>query len=243
MNGQSIKQQLLSVSLSSRGAKVQFAIGIALVLVIPFLALCYLYFFADSLPATRMIGLVVLLMVLACLGCVILAKYPRTIIRMRNHLYRIATGEVPDVVKLLEEETDIAAIEQSFNMILTQMKERVATIERQREELITAEQERVMTESLCTACHHLGQPATALTCCLDMLKRQPLSSRAREYVDLCVLEVDRIVHGEHGERLVACILRTGADREDGGLARAVVFGIHLQHQFAQAAFHLRHLNR
>jgi signal transduction histidine kinase len=183
---------LVTVSLSSRGAGIHYAIGIALVLVIPSLLLCYVYFFADDLPVSRMVALIALLLTLAGLGCMILAKYPRTIIRLRRHLYDLAAGEVPDAVRLLEQEPDIAAIEKSFNLIVSQMKERVATITRQREELLKAERERVMAESLCTACHHLGQPATTLSCCLALLQREELSDQGREHLDLCVAETDRI---------------------------------------------------
>lgn len=51
-------------------------------------------------------------------------------------------------------------------------KERMRrVIDAQRNELIEAERQRVMIESLGAACHHLGQPATVIHAYLEILKR------------------------------------------------------------------------
>ena len=56
------------------------------------------------------------------------------------------------------------------------------TLERQRAELLDAERQKAMIQSLGAACHHLGQPATTLQCCLDLLQRLNLTSDAKELV-------------------------------------------------------------
>ena len=45
------------------------------------------------------------------------------------------------------------------------------TISLQQEELLQAERQRVMVESLGAACHHLGQPATVITTYLELMRR------------------------------------------------------------------------
>lgn len=45
------------------------------------------------------------------------------------------------------------------------------TISRQQQELLQAERQRVMMESVGAACHHLGQPATVITTYLELMRR------------------------------------------------------------------------
>jgi hypothetical protein len=45
-------------------------------------------------------------------------------------------------------------------------------VEYQRGELLEAERQRVMFESIGAACHHLGQPATLLSAYLEMMQKQ-----------------------------------------------------------------------
>ena len=56
-------------------------------------------------------------------------------------------------------------------------------LERQRAQLIEAERQKAMIQSLGAACHHLGQPATTLQCCLELLQRLSLASDAKALVD------------------------------------------------------------
>lgn len=46
------------------------------------------------------------------------------------------------------------------------------TIAEQQRALLEAERQRVMIESLATACHHLGQPATVIMTCLALMRRE-----------------------------------------------------------------------
>lgn len=66
------------------------------------------------------------------------------------------------------------------------------TIELQRQELIEAERQRAMIESLGAACHHLGQPATVIRTALDILRRLDLPPEARGVLDQCTNAADSV---------------------------------------------------
>jgi response regulator of citrate/malate metabolism len=71
------------------------------------------------------------------------------------------------------------------------------TLERQRAELLEAERQKAMIQSLGAACHHLGQPATTLQCCLDLLQRLNLASDAKSLVDqsnTAMQEISEMLH-------------------------------------------------
>jgi signal transduction histidine kinase len=117
-----------NLSLVSRGARFQFAVGIALIAVIPALALWYLRVVAA--PATVGFGLnhlvvAVLLILCAGGGYIILRKYPINIVRLRGYLEQMVDGELPDSVSLLKAEDDIQAVEQYLNHIIRQLREQL----------------------------------------------------------------------------------------------------------------------
>ncbi|MDF7808018.1 response regulator [Pontiellaceae bacterium B12219] len=60
------------------------------------------------------------------------------------------------------------------------------TIESQREELLDAERQRVMIESLGTACHHIGQPATVINAYLQMMEQQEADDETKEMIAACM---------------------------------------------------------
>jgi signal transduction histidine kinase len=168
---------------------------VILVAILPFLVLVYLglnNYVPAGITLTWWLVILCLLFVVICLGFALLVKYPRTIISIRNYLKDVAEGEVPEVVQLLENESDITAIEQYFNMVIEQMRERVRTIREQREKLILAERQRVMTETICTTSHHLGQPATSIICYLELLRMRSLPDEASDIVENCVSEANRL---------------------------------------------------
>ena len=190
---QTIRSKLASASLVSHGSRLQFGVAIALITILPLLTLFYMlqsHASGERLSEGGMWTLGIILTTTVCLGYYLLMKYPRTIMRLRHHMELIAQGELPDSIDLLNGERDITAIEEYFNLIIAGMRERIATIQEQREELIKAEGQRVMTESLCTACHHLGQPATTIMAYLELLKREPLSSSGHRKLVACIEAAD-----------------------------------------------------
>ena len=66
------------------------------------------------------------------------------------------------------------------------------TVERQRAALLIAERHRGMIESLGAACHHLGQPMTVVTLCLDLMRRQKWAPQEKELVDQCHESVESV---------------------------------------------------
>lgn len=171
-------------SLSSRGTRIHFDISIALTSVIPALALVYVMLMEPS----PMIGGLVLgtQVPLAVLGYVMASRYPRAMIQLRDYLNQLAHGEVPDAVRLLGNEADIDAIQRDFNIILMDLKHKIALIREQEEQLIAAERQHAMAASLTAACHHIGQPATVLTACIELLVRGPtVDNGQREMLEAC----------------------------------------------------------
>lgn len=85
---------------------------------------------------------------------------------------------------------------EGFTRAITNAIEKVEmrmAIERQRRELMEAEKQRAMVQSLGAACHHLGQPATTLRCALELIGRAPaLQSDIKDLVKDCIACADQI---------------------------------------------------
>ncbi len=125
-------------SLFSRGARIQFAIGVALISIIPVLVLWYLHILSDaSLNITTGQTLVVALLVtlIGGTGYAILQKYPVNIVRLRGYLEQVIGGEMPERIALIRAEDDIAAVERCLNMIIEQLKERLALLQEEKKDL------------------------------------------------------------------------------------------------------------
>ncbi len=184
-------------SLVSGGAKKQFAVAIILISVMPVLALAVVV--VNSVVVMEDVGVVPrvvlgIALLLVCLGYALLLKSPRTILRLRRYLKQIMDGEAPDAAALIAAENDIDAIAKYLKAIVQSARDQVATIQNQHEELVQAEQQRVMLESLGAACHHLGQPATVICSYLQMLKREQLSESTQNRLDHC-LESAKAIEG------------------------------------------------
>ncbi len=183
------------VSLASQGARIQFVAAAVLISVIPMLAsVCVVRLHADmgGLSGPMMWALGAMVCLTICMGYALLLKYPRTIMRLRNQMEQIARGELPEAIDLVDGESDITAIEDVFTSIVNGMRESMATNKRQGEKLMVAERQRVMSESLCKACHCLGQPATTITCYLELLKAESLSGSGRQFLSNCIAEMEKI---------------------------------------------------
>ncbi len=136
-------------ALVTGGAKKQFGVDVILISVIPLLALTVeVVNSAVTTDEVSMLPRVVLgfTLLLMCLGCVLLLKYPRTIIRLRRYLKQVMDGEAPDAGALVAAEDDIDAIAKHLDVIVDAAREQVTTIQNQQEELVQAEQQRVMLD-------------------------------------------------------------------------------------------------
>ena len=120
------------MNLSARGALAHFGAAVALISVIPSLALFYLRTAAASPEAITSIPWFVVMLaivVTTSLGYVLLMKYPITIIRLRANLFNIIKGELPDTVDLSADEEDIAYIETALNRLLEMLRKRLVDVQ------------------------------------------------------------------------------------------------------------------
>ena len=92
-------------------------------------------------------------------------------IRLRHYLERVAEGEYELDVSMYSNDDTVQAIEEYMKEIVRQAASRVEMIDAQSHQLVEAERNRVMVETVGAACHHLGQPATAILGGLELLKR------------------------------------------------------------------------
>jgi signal transduction histidine kinase len=192
------------LSLLSSGTHKQFAVALALVSVIPLLAIWRVS--QTSLDPTGSAWVdtatIALSVWVAVLGYALLAKYPANIARLRTYLEKMAEGEFPEAVALIRTENDIQSIESSLNVILDHLKGRITVVEAekaemekqlyQRERLLLLDRHRVMTESFGSVCHHLGQPMTVITCYLEMMRENKEGIPVREMIDQSLEAVNRV---------------------------------------------------
>ena len=199
------KKQL---SLESRGARHQIGVATALMAVLPNMVVCYVVLLsppdAYSFAVKSIIAGFVCLMALG--GYLLLNRYPRNVTRLRQYLRQIAEGELPEQIRLLDSENDIRDIEKFLNIILAELRRKVAlletqlritremknAIEAQQQELLEAERHRVMITSLGAACHHIGQPATVLRAHLHFLRTQASAQKELEEIAECEKALDSI---------------------------------------------------
>lgn len=188
-------------SIASRGARAHFAMSVALISIIPALTILMLLTVGRQYPTvfTPALRAVIAAVTagLAIFGYTLLAKYPRTILALKNHLRTMAEGQYPDKIQLVGEESDIEVIEKYLNLLVFQTQAKIAIIEQQREIVLHAERHRVMIESLGAACHHLGQPTCLLTTYLDMIKVSETDPEKKKLLDQCVVaagEIADILH-------------------------------------------------
>lgn len=121
-----------------RGARVQFAVGVALISIIPLLVFWYFNLtgeYGESSGGFQNLFIVMLLTAAAAGGYTILQKYPLNIVRLRGYLERVIGGELPEQVGLLKAEDDVAAIEHCLNLIIAQLKERLDLLQREKKSL------------------------------------------------------------------------------------------------------------
>ena len=210
MTSPRIRKFFAKASMQAQSARYQLKIALALITVVPLLSFAVVVlgtgWLDDQAAFYVQLCVIVLALLLGCLGYAILQTYPANIERMVDYLHRIAQGELPDEVHFSDDERDIVAIEGYLNAILASMRIHIheleqqltlsqdlhATIEEQSGELIAAERQRVMIESLGAACHHIGQPAAVLRMYLTMLKETDDVTQVQAHVESCLAPIEAI---------------------------------------------------
>ena len=130
-------------------------------------------------------GVIVATLGIMTAGYILLGRYRFNIVRLRQYLHTLASGEIPMRVKLSEDSDDLIAMQQDMADIVRQAADRIRTIMEQQQRLLHAERQRVMIESLASLCHHLGQPAGMLATHLQMLQQQAQTPEMQESVSEC----------------------------------------------------------
>lgn len=185
-----VRRGLKAMSIRSQRSRAYLEAALALTTVIPMLCICLvmLSLFTDLLPDSTLlrVGTGMAGALAGAAGYVMLRIYPANLARVRDTLSRIAAEDLPEKAELLPGEQDFNDIEYYLNKVIGRMQRRIArldeelahsrqlleTIERQSGEIVAAERQRVMLESLGAACHHIGQPTTVLSLYLTRLRDQ-----------------------------------------------------------------------
>ncbi len=136
--GERVKDKMKTGAQARCGARVYFAVGMALISLIPLLSLIYLRVSDTGLAGFTVrewcilffgVGLSVII------GYVVQSRYPRTIMKLRVYLEQMVQGELPDKIDLIRGEDDISAIENCLNLVLTQLRKELKTMEVQKTRL------------------------------------------------------------------------------------------------------------
>lgn len=174
-------------SLFSLGTRQQFIIAVSLMSVIPLLAFAYVMgnaILTRSLDLETLYFLLPSTVALIALGVMLLARHTLEVSHLRNYLEEISRGGAPRLTGH-HSSADFVAIQRSLGAVINQGTEKVKVIEAQSKALLQAEQQRVMSETVGAACHHLGQPATIIRGYLELMKRAEVSPEMRVMIQEC----------------------------------------------------------
>jgi len=164
-----MKKWLEMFSLSGRSAIYQFLIAITMISIIPLLAVMYLLKESGFYERNAGGGLAVLLPLAAMvvLGYLVVFKYPFTVTRLQRYLKEVVEGELPERIDLLDHEADIGSIEQSLNIILKDLRERIDAMGREKAHLETelhqAQRLKAMGEISAGIAHEINTPIQFVT--------------------------------------------------------------------------------
>lgn len=182
------------LSLASRDTRTNMSVIIALTSIIPLLCIAYLLIIQPPFAVTMAVTLATLASAIS--GFIVSTQYPKAFAQLRDYLKEVAEGNVPDVVGLIGEDTDLRAIERYFNLILDDLKRKIQVIEEQKSQLIEMERRKAILNTIATACHYLGQPATIAIVNLELLARRAQGPEQERIICDCkeaLLEIRRIL--------------------------------------------------
>jgi signal transduction histidine kinase len=188
-----------AASIVNRGTREQFGVAVALMSAIPLLAFAYLLgnaLYDRSFDVRTLYMMLPSVVALVALGVVLLARHTLEVASLRLTLESMAKGELPRV-SVKGGSADFLAIQSHLGTVIQQTNERVRVIEAQSKALVQAEQQRVMSETVGAACHHLGQPATVIRVYLDLMKKVEGSPEMKGMIQECqsaAEEVAEILH-------------------------------------------------
>ena len=181
-------------SLTSCDTRSNMSVIIALTSVIPLLCVAYLFIIQPAFAVTMAVTLSALASAIS--GFIISTRYPKAFAQLRDYLKEIAEGNVPDVVGLIGEDTDLRAIQRYIILMLDDLKRKIRLIEEQKSQLVELERRKAILNTIATACHYLGQPATIAILNLELLTRWPHGPEQARIICECkeaLLEIRRLL--------------------------------------------------
>lgn len=201
---------VIPVSLRSRRSGAYFHVGIALVSVIPVLSaiLIMLSLYTDLLPDAAFLlnGLAFFGVLCFMGGHQLLSRFPRNIVRLQQYLEQMNQEAFPENIHLITSEQDTFVLEEQLNTLMRKMQDKVhaldralaqteamlRTIKAQSSEILDAERQRVMLESIGAACHHIAQPTTLLLMYLARLRDEDPNAFEEHQLEPCMCAVEQI---------------------------------------------------
>ncbi len=198
------------LSLQSQRSRSYLSAAVALLSVIPLLAcvVVMLSFFSDLVPESELLrlGAGATGALAGLSGYLMLRVYPANQARLKAYLAAMAGETLPEHAELIPGELDTRDLEFHLNQVIGSLQEKVhrldealhrsqemlETIERQSREIMSAERQRVMIESLGAACHHIGQPTTVLSLYLTRLRDMHPEEFAKQDLAPCLHAVEEI---------------------------------------------------
>lgn len=181
-----------TLALSHRGACGQVAVAAILITVLPALILTWAWSqsLTGGITPSILWGASIATVGLMTSGYALLVKYPVNIVRLRSYLGTLAAGNLPEQMHLSTEEDDLAAIQNYMTRISELAEERITILNSQHQLELEAERQRVMIESIGAMCHHLGQPASEISMCLYLLRKETDPARRATITDECQVALD-----------------------------------------------------
>lgn len=198
---------------TSTTALYQSMIAIVLIAGFPLMAIVYMgamfWLQPGQLPMYIPAAIFASTIILAASGLMILLKFPKSIMRLRQYIAELAPLDSPSRISLADtmDSEDLRHIETDLNMVLQKMRKQVEMaennqrkehwlrqkIEEQQRTLVQAERHRAMVQSLGAASHYLGQPLTSLKMRLYLLKQNDaLSEKERTGIEECEQDLDQV---------------------------------------------------
>ncbi len=122
-----------AIKFTSQSALHQSIIAVVLTSLVPLLSLLYIgamiWLQPGELATTDQIIVFISALVLSIAGLLILLKFPKNIIRLRQYVTDVATGILPDQINLLNTQSsdDLKYIENGLNIVLEEMRRQVET--------------------------------------------------------------------------------------------------------------------
>jgi len=198
---------------TSTTALYQSMIAIVLIAGFPLMAIVYMgamfWLQPEQLPFYIPAVIFASTIILAACGLMILLKFPKSIMRLRQYISELAPLDQPSRISLADtrDSEDLRHIETDLNIVLQKMRKQVEMaeqnqrkehwlrqkVEEQQRTLVQAERHRAMVQSLGAASHYLGQPLTSLKMRLYLFKqRGDLTDEERRGIEECEQDLDQV---------------------------------------------------